>query len=46
MSPKYLCGESYGTTRAAGLARYLQERYGLYLNGLMLVSAVLDFGTA
>jgi carboxypeptidase C (cathepsin A) len=45
MSPKYLCGESYGTTRAAGLARYLQERYGLYLNGLMLVSAVLDFGT-
>jgi carboxypeptidase C (cathepsin A) len=46
MSPKYLCGESYGTTRAAGLARHLQERYGLYLNGLMLVSAVLDFGTA
>jgi carboxypeptidase C (cathepsin A) len=46
MSPKYLCGESYGTTRAAGLARYLQERFGLYLNGLMLVSAVLDFGTA
>ena len=40
MSPKYLCGESYGTTRAAGLARYLQERYGMYLNGLMLVSAV------
>ncbi len=45
MSPKYLCGESYGTTRAAGMARHLQQRYGLYLNGLMLVSAVLDFGT-
>ena len=45
MSPKYLCGESYGTTRAAGLARYLQERYGMYLNGLMLISSVLDFGT-
>jgi carboxypeptidase C (cathepsin A) len=45
MSPKYLCGESYGTTRAAGLARYLQERFGMYLNGVMLVSAVLDFGT-
>jgi carboxypeptidase C (cathepsin A) len=45
MSPKYLAGESYGTTRAAGLARYLQERFGLYLNGLMLISAVLDFGT-
>src|SRR5271166_4920282 len=46
LSPKYLCGESYGTTRAGGLARHLQERYGLYLNGLMLISAVLDFGTA
>jgi carboxypeptidase C (cathepsin A) len=45
MSPKYLCGESYGTTRAAGLSQYLQERYGMYLNGVMLVSAVLDFGT-
>jgi carboxypeptidase C (cathepsin A) len=43
MSPKYLCGESYGTTRAAGLARHLQERYGMYLNGLILVSAVIDF---
>ena len=46
MSAKYLCGESYGTTRAAGLARHLQQRYGLYLNGLILISAVLDFGTA
>ncbi len=42
MSPKYLCGESYGTTRAAGLARHLQERYGMYLNGLVLVSPFLD----
>jgi carboxypeptidase C (cathepsin A) len=45
MSPKYLCGESYGTTRAAGLARHLQERYGMYLNGVVLISAVLDFGS-
>lgn len=45
MSPKYLCGESYGTVRAAGLARHLQERYGMYLNGLMLISSCLDFGT-
>src|SRR5215472_13938032 len=45
MSPKYLCGESYGTTRAAGIARYLQERAGLYLNGLMLISAFLDSGS-
>ncbi|MEZ0396628.1 MAG: peptidase S10 [Anaerolineales bacterium] len=45
LSPKFLIGESYGTTRAAGLSGYLQERHGLYLNGLMLVSAVLDFST-
>ncbi len=45
MSPKYLCGESYGTLRAAGLARHLQQRYALYLNGLILISAVLDAGT-
>src|SRR5215467_12482541 len=42
MSPKYLCGESYGTTRAAGLARHLQARYGMYLNGLILISPFLD----
>ncbi|OQA47579.1 MAG: Serine carboxypeptidase [Chloroflexi bacterium ADurb.Bin325] len=46
LSPKFLVGESYGTTRAAGLAGYLQERHGLYLNGVMLISAILDFGTA
>jgi len=45
-SPKFLIGESYGTTRAAGLAGYLQERHGLYLNGIMLISAILNFGTA
>ena len=45
MSPKYLCGESYGTTRAAGIARHLEERSGFYLNGLMLISAFLDGGS-
>jgi carboxypeptidase C (cathepsin A) len=45
LSPKFLIGESYGTTRAAGLAGYLEDRYGMYLNGIALVSAVLDFGT-
>ncbi len=45
LSPKYIIGESYGTTRASGLAGYLQERHGMYLNGLMLVSVVLDFTT-
>jgi carboxypeptidase C (cathepsin A) len=44
LSPKYLCGESYGTLRAAALARHLQERYGMNLNGLMLISTVLDLG--
>lgn len=44
-SPKFLIGESYGTTRAAGLSQYLQQRHGMYLNGLMLVSSVLDFQT-
>lgn len=44
-APKFLIGESYGTTRAGGLSGYLQERHGLYLNGLMLVSCVLNFMT-
>jgi carboxypeptidase C (cathepsin A) len=46
LSPKFLIGESYGTTRAAGLSGYLQERHGLWLNGIMLVSSILDFQTA
>lgn len=44
-SPKFLIGESYGTTRAAGLSGYLESRYGMYLNGIALVSSVLDFST-
>ncbi len=44
-SPKFLAGESYGTTRAAKLADYLQERHGMYLNGIVLISAILNFGT-
>lgn len=44
-SPKFLIGESYGTTRACGLAGALQERHGLLLNGVMLVSVVLNFQT-
>ena len=38
MSPKFLIGESYGTTRAAGLAGHLQSRHQIYLNGIILVS--------
>ncbi len=45
LSPKFLCGESYGVFRAAGLADHLRGRYGMYLNGLILVSGVLDFAT-
>jgi len=45
-SPKFLAGESYGTTRAAGLSGYLQQRYGMYLNGIILISSILNFQTA
>ncbi len=44
-SPKYLIGESYGTTRAAGLSSHLQERHGMFMNGIFLVSSILDFKT-
>ncbi|MBV9843893.1 MAG: peptidase S10 [Kutzneria sp.] len=44
MSPKFIAGESYGTLRAAGVAERLQSTYGMYLNGLMLISTALDFG--
>lgn len=43
-SPRYLLGESYGTTRSAVLSRHLQ-RANIDLNGIVLVSAVLDFQT-
>jgi carboxypeptidase C (cathepsin A) len=44
-APKYLCGESYGTTRAAAMTRALaQEEFGsVALNGVVLMSAALDF---
>ncbi len=44
-SPLYLAGESYGTTRAAGLAGYLVER-GVTFNGIILVSSIINFQTA
>ncbi len=43
LSPKIVFGESYGTTRAAGLSDYLQSRYGMYLNGIILVSTAMNF---
>jgi carboxypeptidase C (cathepsin A) len=44
-SPKIIAGESYGTTRAAGLSEYLQDHYGMYVNGIVLISSVLNFQT-
>jgi carboxypeptidase C (cathepsin A) len=43
-SPLFLVGESYGTTRAAGLSGHLIDR-GIALNGVVLVSSVLNFQT-
>lgn len=45
LSPKFLLGESYGTLRAAGLAGHLQDRYYMDINGIALISSVLDFRT-
>lgn len=44
MSPLFLAGESYGTTRAAGLSGYLINN-GIAVNGIVLVSTVLNFET-
>lgn len=44
-SPKYLLGESYGAIRASGLSSHLQSRYGMQLNGVILLSGLLDFRT-
>jgi carboxypeptidase C (cathepsin A) len=44
-SPKFLAGESYGTTRAAALSQYLLRNDGIYLNGITLISSVLNFAT-
>ncbi len=43
-APKYLFGESYGTTRSAVLVNLLQERYDIDVNGVMLLSQILNFG--
>ncbi len=43
-SPKFLAGESYGTTRSGGLALYLQDR-GIALSGVVLISLALNFQT-
>ena len=42
-SEKYIAGESYGTFRAVGLCEYLADTYNIYVNGLMLISAINNF---
>jgi carboxypeptidase C (cathepsin A) len=44
-SPVFIAGESYGTTRAASLSSYLQQRGGIKLAGIVLISSVLDWQT-
>ncbi|PYX40061.1 MAG: peptidase S10 [Acidobacteria bacterium] len=43
-SPLFILGESYGTTRAAGIANYLAD-HGIAFNGITLLSTAMDFGT-
>ena len=45
LSPKFLIGESYGTTRAAALSEELLETHRMSLNGIMFLSSVLSFQT-
>jgi carboxypeptidase C (cathepsin A) len=44
-SPKFLIGESYGTFRSAALGNYLQSHDNMAINGIVLISSVLDIGT-
>src|SRR5258708_19773371 len=44
-SPKFLAGESYGTTRAAGLSGYLHQPSATSLNAILLISSLLNLYT-
>ncbi len=46
LSPKYLAGESYGTLRGAAIARELFVNRGVEFNGIMLISAILNYQTS
>lgn len=43
-SPKFLVGESYGTFRSVALSEYLQSNEGISINGIVLISSILDMG--
>lgn len=45
LAPKFVIGESYGTLRGTALAEHLQSTFGMYLNGLVLISSVLDLSS-
>jgi len=45
LSPKLIAGESYGTTRAAGLAKHLQDSCGINLSGIVFISSAINFET-
>ncbi|MCE1246591.1 MAG: peptidase S10 [Firmicutes bacterium] len=45
LSPKYLAGESYGTFRAVGLVKHLQNHYAMDLNGIVFISSALNYQT-
>jgi carboxypeptidase C (cathepsin A) len=44
-SPKFVFGESYGTTRSAVLAKILEEKKSIDLNGVILLSQIFNFST-
>jgi carboxypeptidase C (cathepsin A) len=44
-SPRFLIGESYGTFRSAAVSHYLKSHYSIDLNGIVLISSVLDLST-
>lgn len=44
-SPKFIAGESYGGIRGAGLAEHLASKHRIYINGLIIVSGLLDYDT-
>ena len=46
LAPKFLLGESYGTVRAAALAEHLQDKLTMYLNGIVLISSVIDYAAS
>lgn len=45
-SPKFLFGESYGTLRSAVVANYLQSRHNIDVNGIILLSQILDYANS